>query len=273
MARLQGYSGRLQGFAGRLQGYGSGYICEATKSGFDLFVVSGNSVDRYENSMTPQNVLSVGSAISSHGLDATNGHIFYAHSATSSRLRRADLDGTNDVEILSSSDWTSPINPDIMIDPAQGYIFAAELDFGDVHFLRIPIAGGSVTTFKTISGVSNCRVALDTVRRKVYFSKAAEVFAFNYDGSGEEKIYDDGRDITGLTVDGQCGFMFIGTTSDITKATLNGQSPSVIRANNGTFIKADTSRKKIYTNSTGTFFYDGTSTGETIPSGQKVPLL
>lgn len=134
-------------------------------------------------------------------LDDANGFMYWTadhplNSQTPAKIRRADLNGNNVVDIPV----TQPLGQvfGINVDPATGFIFYAT--FPDTvagasnGLMRTPIGGGGALPIATLASGTFQGVAVDPAAQRIYatandFTGGKRVVSMNYDGTGLVTLY------------------------------------------------------------------------------------
>ena len=145
---------------------GSGYIYWVDKVSFFSFTNKIRRADCGDGTIIED--LITGDSINGIALDLTNGHIYWIEYAVPGQIRRADLDGTNDLTVNIPGGVNTPftvaldlINNHIYwteanLEPGAGAVRRANLDGTDpVDHITIPGAWGSSIALQ-IGSSSNC---------------------------------------------------------------------------------------------------------------------
>jgi hypothetical protein len=116
-------------------------------------------------------------------VDAPNGHIYWG-STPEDKIYRADLDGTNQITILSGLGYVS----DVDIDQIHGYLFYGQYIINATKGVyRVNLDGSNNTTI--VSGYSAAYLGLNIKDSVIYFTNGSTSRKINYDGTGDSLLF------------------------------------------------------------------------------------
>ncbi|HYG49572.1 MAG TPA: T9SS type A sorting domain-containing protein, partial [Flavobacteriales bacterium] len=151
-------------------------------------------------------------------VDNVNGHVYWGNSPDG-KIIRADLDGSNQVDVLTGLGYVR----DVDIDVENGLIFFGQTIFtGSKGLYKANMDGTGLTALMPSTDPTS--LGLDIKNEKVYYQDVTEMRRINYDGTSDISIAYNSP--TGFFVDTVNSYVFVGhnVLNKISRMDLDGSN-------------------------------------------------